>query len=67
MCHEKERQKPKMAAHKQEILMFASRHLRFLTYLAIHNVENSFTEFLDLENMGIAVGIMQLRCLQAEI
>ena len=64
MCDACEKQKFKIAAHTQEILMFASR---LLTLFALDNVENSFTEFLDLENMGIAVGIMQLSCIQAEM
>ena len=62
MCDACEKQKFNIAARTQEILIFASR---LLTLLAI--IENSFTEFLDLENMGIAVGIMQLRCIQTEM
>ena len=62
MCDACEKQQFKIAAHTQEILMFASR---LLTLLALDNVENSFTEFLKFENMGTAVGIMQLRCIKA--
>ena len=51
------RQKYKMATHQQEILMFVSRHLGFLTYRASHTVKNSFNDFFSLENMDIAVGI----------
>ena len=56
-----------MATHQQEILMFVSRHLGFLTYHGSHTIKNSSNEFFVLENMGIAVGILQLRCIQAEI
>ena len=34
---------------------------------ALYIIENSFIEFLVLENMGTAVGIVQLCCIQAEI
>ena len=61
-------QKSQMATHQQEILMFESRHLGFLTYRASYTVKNSFNElFFVLENMGIAVGIWQLWCIQAEM
>ena len=33
----------------------------------ITQCKNSFNEFFALENMGIAVGIVQLRCIQAEM
>ena len=56
-----------MVTHRQEILMFESRHLEFLTYRASHIVTNSFNEFFVFENMGIDVGILQLRCLQVEM
>ena len=67
MCDASERQKFKMATHQQEILMFVRRHLGFLTYLASHTIKNSSNEFFVLENMGIAFGILQLRCIQAEM
>ena len=67
MCDASGRQKSKMATHQQEILMFESRHLRFLTYRASYTVENSSNEFFALENLGIAVEILQLRCIQAEM
>ena len=35
--------------------------------LAPHNEINSFIEFLDRKNMGRAVGIMQLSCIQSEL
>ena len=57
----------KMANPQQEILMFVSRHLGFLTYPLSHTVRNSFCEFFVFENMGIAVGILQLHCIKAEI
>ena len=47
--------------------MFVSRHLGFLTYRASHTIKNSSNEFFVLENMGIAFGILQLRCIQAEM
>ena len=56
-----------MASHQQEILMFVSRHLGLLTYRASHTIKNSSNEFFVLENMGIAVGSLQLRCIQAEM
>ena len=31
--------------------------------LALHSMENSFIEFINLENMGVAVGILQLCCI----
>ena len=30
-------------------------------------IKNSFVEFIDLENISIAIGIAQLYCIQAEI
>ena len=48
---------PRWATHQQEILMFVSRHLGFLTYRASHTIKNSSNEFFVLENMGITVGI----------
>ena len=55
ICDASERQKSKMVTPQQEILMFVSRHLGFLTYLASHTVNyNSFSEFFAFENMGIA-------------
>ena len=45
-----------------------SRHVGFLAYIAcITLCKNSFIQFFALENMGIAVEIVQLRCIQAEI
>ena len=41
--------------------------LDFRLSIASHNIGNSFNEFVDLENMGIAVGIVQLCCIQFEI
>ena len=41
--------------------------LDFCLPLASHIMKNSFVEFLDLENMGIAVGIEQLYCIPNEI
>ena len=41
--------------------------LDFYLPLASHVIKNSVIEFLDLEIMGIAVGIAQLYCIQAEI
>ena len=41
--------------------------LDFWLPLAPYNIENSFIEFLDLENMGKVVGIMQLACIQSEL
>ena len=61
------RQKSKIATHQQEILMFVSRYLEFLTYRASYTIKNSSYEFFVLENMGIAVGILQLRYIQVEM
>ena len=58
MCETSGRQKSKMATHQQEILMFVSRHLGFMTYRASQSVKNSFNEFFVLENIGFAVGIL---------
>ena len=45
------RQKSKMTTHQQEILLFVSRHLGFLTHRASHTVENyNFNEFFVLES-----------------
>ena len=52
MCDANGRQKSKMATHKQEILMFVSRHFGYLTCLASHTIETSFIEFYAFENMG---------------
>ena len=41
--------------------------LNFWLPLAPHNIVNSFIEFLDQENMGRAVGISQLSCIQSEL
>ena len=51
----------KMATHQQEMLMIVSRHLRFLTKLSSHNVNNSFIKFFALENICIVNAIVQLR------
>ena len=67
ICDASGRQKSKMATHQQEILMFVSRHLGFLTWPASHTVKTSFIEFYALENMGIAVGNEQLYCIPTEI
>ena len=32
--------------------------LNFCLFFALHIIENSFIEFLDRENMGIAIGIV---------
>ena len=66
MCDANGRQTIKMTTHQQEILMFVSRHLEF-SDSASHTVKNSFNKFFTFANMGIAVKIMQLRCIQAEI
>ena len=58
MCDASGRQKSKMATHQQDILMFVSRHLGFLTHHAVHTLKNIFNEFFVLENIGIAVGIL---------
>ena len=52
-----------MAAHKHEYFLLVSRHLGFLPPAHIHTMKNSFVEFLDLENISIAVGIEQLHCI----
>ena len=44
-------------ASERQISMFVIRHLGFLTNLASHTVEISFSEFSAYENKGIAVGI----------
>ena len=67
MCSACEKQKFKIAAHTHRILKFVSRHLVFLTQLALDNIESSVTEFLDIENLCITVEIMQLRCMQAKL
>ena len=41
--------------------------LDFWLPLASHSIGNIFSEFLNLENMGVAVGIFQLCCIHAEI
>ena len=46
-----------MAAHKHEYSLFVRRHLEFLPSLASHNRGNRSAEFLNLELMGIVVGI----------
>ena len=57
-----------MAAHKHKYFLLVSRHFWFLPSACItHNEKKCFIEFLDLENMGIAVGIEQLYCIQTEI
>ena len=55
----------KISANTPEMLLFASRDLVFLIWIALDCVENNFTGFI--ENMGKAVWIMQLLCLQAEM
>ena len=67
MCDASGRQKSEMATHQQEILMFETRHFGFLIYRASHTIKNSSNEFFVLENMGIAVGILQLQCIKAEM
>ena len=55
-----------MSAYEHEyISCLRSRHLEFL--LASHMIKNSYVEFLEVENMGTTVGILQLYCIQAEI
>ena len=51
MCDASGRQKSEMATHQREILMFVSRHLGFLTYLASHTVQNSFSEFFQFNSI----------------
>ena len=41
--------------------------LDFQLPLPSHSMENSFIEFVNLENIGIAFEILQLCCIQAEI
>ena len=41
--------------------------LDFWLPLTPYNLENIFIEFLNLENMGRAVGFMQLSCIQSEL
>ena len=41
--------------------------LDFRLPLASHSMGNSFIEFVNLENIGIAFEILQLCCIQAEI
>ena len=53
-----------MATHQQEILLSEGRHIGCLTHRTLHTIKNSSNEFFVLENMGIAVGILQSRCIQ---
>ena len=48
-------------------LVRGSAILDFWLPLDSHNIENSFLEYLDFENMDLAVGIMQLCRVQDEI
>ena len=49
------------------ISSFKAAILDFRLQLASDSMEKSFFEFIDLENMGVAFGILQLCCIQAEI
>ena len=67
ICDASEGQISKRTTSKPEVLVLMSRHLGFMIHLASHTVGNSFSEFFGIKNRGIAVGILQLRCIEAEI
>ena len=46
---------------------FAGRHLELLTSVTSGCIRNSATEFLDYENVVVAVGTAFLSCLEADI
>ena len=60
-------QKFKMAAQKQQIVTEWASILNFLFQITSHNVANSFIELLDLAKIDRRAGIVQLRCIKAEI
>ena len=49
------------------IYLLLAAILILLLPLASHNMGNSYIEFIDLQNMGVAVRIVQLCFIQAEI
>ena len=49
------------------VVPFLERHLRHLPSACITHDEKSLIEFLELDNMRIAVRILQLCCIQAEV
>ena len=52
---------------RYEYLLIVGRHLDFITSLSLHNMGNSYIEFIELQNMGVAVRIVQFCFIQAEI